>query len=111
MRDTGSATLELRTEFQGPRFGGALSIPGTASVGVEERCPTIRAPAEPEPLDRNEKVKIDLPFEEALRALLKTPVVEPEKDPAGVSTRRTATESLEPRLVIRFRYGGRRRHA
>lgn len=33
---------------------------------------------ESKPLDRDEKVKIDLPFGTALRALLKTPPPEPE---------------------------------
>jgi len=37
-----------------------------------------RSPAEERPLDRDEKVKIDLPFGTALRALLKTPPPKPE---------------------------------
>ena len=37
-------------------------------------------PEQPAPLDRDEKVKIDLPFEEAIRALLEAPP-EPETAP------------------------------
>ena len=33
---------------------------------------------DPKPLDRDEKVKLDLPFGTALRALLKTPPPKPE---------------------------------
>jgi len=40
-------------------------------------------PHQAEPLDRDEKVKLNLPFGTALRALLKTPPSEPaEKLPA-----------------------------
>jgi hypothetical protein len=35
------------------------------------------------PLDRDEKVKIDLPFKTALRALSKTPPPESERSSAG----------------------------
>lgn len=40
--------------------------------------PAQPAAEEPDPLDRDEKVKLDLEFEAALRALLETP---PEPEP------------------------------
>lgn len=47
--------------------------------------PAQPAAEEPEPLDRDEKVKLDLPFEEALRALLET---QPEPETATPDEKR-----------------------
>jgi hypothetical protein len=52
---------------------------GTVLYMEREREPDRAQPSQPDrALDRDEKVKIDLPFGTALRALLKTPPPEPE---------------------------------
>jgi hypothetical protein len=53
-------------------------------MGQESEDPSRARPSgeQPEPLDRDEKVKLDLPFEQALRALLETqPEPEPSNEP------------------------------
>lgn len=52
-----------------------------------ERDPDRARPAQADrPLDRDEKVKLDLPFGAALRALLKTPPPKPEVPPSQQKT-------------------------